>query len=171
MRHKATWQNKRCNLTTAATAGLSWFETAPVAHSGDKSLLTMRNRHFWPWIGPRANLSNPHGEFAPAFGRPGRMKRAKFTSPAGPAGRGRIALAIRVRGSAPSIDRKPSPGASHRPLPAGEVKSSAPSSQQNQCFIPLFLFRRTAAARKGCGCMSRTTRARLWHQAISAAAT
>ena len=56
----------------------------------------------------------------PGFARPARMKRAVFTSPAG---RGQIALAIRVRGFAPSMDRKPSPGASRRPLPSGEVKN------------------------------------------------
>src|SRR6202035_5043456 len=44
-----------------------------------------------------------------------------FTSPIG---RGRIALAIRVRGLGLSMEHNPSPGAARRPLPMGEVKEA-----------------------------------------------
>jgi len=63
---------------------------------------------------------------APGFARPAPMKRAVCTSPAG---RGRIILAIRVRGFASSTS----------PFGRGE-EPAAPSSKQNQSFSPFFRF-------------------------------
>jgi|UPI00042795A0 hypothetical protein len=55
-----------------------------------------------------------------------RIAAATRTVDLSPAGRGRIASkdAIRVRGLALSWDLIPSPGATRRPLPTGEVKKS-----------------------------------------------